>query len=202
MDDNHVPEPVLGATTTLAPSFRPLGTPARLTSGARLIHSPPVWADDTPSTALSLGAEPVTRRDLHGALVHASCRSTNWGELAPPSLGRHPYRFGVAATDTSASVPGAGDDPHDDQEDQQLTAAELAGFVAELCDARAKTDETQAENDRLRDRVSMLTALLNKVRVVVDTAYECYDCADLRIELHSAQQSLASSTELLLRVRK
>ena len=84
------PSLFLDATTTLAPSFGPLGTPARLTSGASLARSPPVWADDTPSLALSLGAETVTRRDLHSALVRASCRSTTWGELAPPSLGRHP----------------------------------------------------------------------------------------------------------------
>jgi hypothetical protein len=82
----------LAATTaTLAPSFGPLGTPARLTAGASLARSPPVWADDTPSIALSLGAEHYPRRDLHDALVHASCRSTTWGELAPPSLGRHPW---------------------------------------------------------------------------------------------------------------
>jgi hypothetical protein len=86
----------LGATTTKALSFGPLGTPARLTSGASLARSPPVWADDTrgvtPSLTLSLGAEqiPPSRRDLHNALVHASCRSATWGELAPPSLGRHP----------------------------------------------------------------------------------------------------------------
>ena len=61
------PRQLLGSTTTMAPSFGPLGTPARLTSGARLIHSPPVWADDTPSLALSLGAETVTRRDLPSA---------------------------------------------------------------------------------------------------------------------------------------
>ena len=196
---NMAPSLSLGATTTLAPSFGPLGTPARLTSGASLARSPPVWADDTPSYALSLGAEPTTRRDLHSALVHASCRSTTWGELAPPSLCRHPYRVGVAATDASAAVPGAGDDSHDDPDDQDLTAAELAGFVAELCDARAATERTQAENERLKDRASMLNALLAKA--VVDTGYECYDCGDLRAELHSAQQSLASGTELLLQAR-
>ena len=122
------PRQLLGSTTTMAPSFGPLGTPARLTSGASLARSPPVWADDTPSYALSLGAEPITRRDLHSALVHASCRSTTWGELAPPSLCRHPYRVGVAATDASAAVPGAGDDSHDDHDDHELTAAELAAF--------------------------------------------------------------------------
>ena len=84
------PSLFLDATTTLAPSFGPLGTPARLTSGASLARSPPVWADDTPSLTLSLGTEQIPRRDLHNALVHASCRSTTWGELAPPSLGRHP----------------------------------------------------------------------------------------------------------------
>ena len=86
------PRQLLGSTTTMAASFGPLGTPARLTSGASLARSPPVWADDTPSYALSLGAEPITRRDLrvHSALVRASCRSTTLGELAPPSLGRHP----------------------------------------------------------------------------------------------------------------
>ena len=77
-------------TTTKALSFGPLGTPARLTSGASLARSPSIWADDTPSMTLSLGTERITRRDLHSALVHASCRSTTWGELAPPSLGRHP----------------------------------------------------------------------------------------------------------------
>ena len=79
-------------TTTKALSFGPLGTPARLTSAASLARSPPVWADDTPSLTLSLGTEQIPRRDLHNALVHASCRSTTWEELAPPSLGRHPYR--------------------------------------------------------------------------------------------------------------
>ena len=200
------PSLFLDATTTLAPSFGPLGTPARLTSGARLIHSPPVWADDTPSR-LSLGAEPFPRRDLLRALVHASCRSTTWGDLAPPSLGRHPYcRVGVAATDAAAALPGAGDDSHDDLADQDLTADEFAGFVAELCDARAENGRLkdqngrlQDQNGRLEDRVSMLTTMLDKA--VVDTAYECYDCTGLRAELHSAQQSLASGAELLLRAR-
>ena len=179
------PRQLLGSTTTMAPSFGPLGTPARLTSGASLARSPPVWADDTPSYALSLGAEPITRRDLHSALVHASCRSTTWGELAPPSLGRHPFHVGVTATEASAAVPTAGDDPRDDQHDHELTPAELAGFVAELVDARATIDF-------LKGRVSTLTSLLDRS---ANTAYECYDCADLRITLHSAEQSLASSAE-------
>ena len=81
----------LDATTaTKALSFGPLGTPARLTSGASLARSPSIWADDTPSMTLSLGTERIPRRDLHSALVHASCRSNTWGELAPPSLDRHP----------------------------------------------------------------------------------------------------------------
>ena len=83
----------LAATTaTLAPSFGPLGTPARLTAGARLIHSPPVWVDGTPSTALPSGAY---KHDLQDALVQASCRSNTWEELAPPILGRHPFRSSV-----------------------------------------------------------------------------------------------------------
>ena len=86
------PSLFLDATTTLAPSFGPLGTPARLTSGARLIHSPPVWVDGTPSTALPSGAY---KHDLQDALVQASCRSNTWEELAPPILGRHPFRSSV-----------------------------------------------------------------------------------------------------------
>lgn len=83
----------LDATTaTKALSFGPLGTPARLTSGARLIHSPPVWVDGTPSTALPSGAY---KHDLQDALVQASCRSNTWEELAPPILGRHPFRSSV-----------------------------------------------------------------------------------------------------------
>ena len=142
-------------TTTKALSFGPLGTPARLTSGASLARSPPVWADDTPSLALSLGAETVTRRDLHRALVRASCRSTTWEELALPSHGRHPFHVGVTATEASAAVPTAGDDPQDDQHDHDLTPAELAGFVAELVDARATIAF-------LKGRVSTLTSLLDR----------------------------------------
>ncbi len=84
-------------------------------------------------------------------------------------------RVGVAvATSTDASAAGPGDDFHDDQPDQN-TADELAGFIAELCDARAETERARAENgrlqdqnERLEDRVSMLTALLDKA--AVDTA--------------------------------
>ena len=94
------PRQLLGSTTTMAPSFGPLGTPARLTSGARLIHSPPVWVDGTPSTALPSGAY---KHDLQDALVQASCRSNTWEELAPPILGHHPFRSGVAAADASAA---------------------------------------------------------------------------------------------------
>ena len=122
------PRQLLGSTTTMAPSFGPLGTPARLTSGARLIHSPPVWVDGTPSTALPSGAY---KHDLQDALVQASCRSNTWEELAPPILGHHPFRSGVAAADASAA---------NDAEDDDflgLSAEELAAFVAELNDARA-----------------------------------------------------------------
>ena len=128
----------------------------------------------------------LTRRDLHSALVRASCRSITWEELALPSHGRHPFHVGVTATEASAAVPTAGaDDPRDDQHDHELTPAELAGFVAELVDARATIDF-------LKGRVSALTSLLDRS---ANTAYECYDCADLRITLHSAEQSLASSAE-------
>ena len=112
----------------LTPSCEPLGTPARLTAGARLIHSPPVWVDGTPSTALPSGAY---KHDLQDALVQASCRSNTWEELAPPILGHHPFRSGVAAADASAA---------NDAEDDDflgLSAEELAAFVAELNDARA-----------------------------------------------------------------
>jgi len=84
--------PPLETTTVLTPSCEPLGTPARLTSGARLIHSPPFWVDGTPSTALPSGAY---KHDLQDALVQASCRSNTWEELAPPILGRHPFRSSV-----------------------------------------------------------------------------------------------------------
>jgi len=84
--------PPLVTTTVLTPSCEPLDTPARLTSGARLIHSPPVWVDGTPSTALPSGAY---KHDLQDALVQASCRSNTWEELAPPILGRHPFRSSV-----------------------------------------------------------------------------------------------------------
>ena len=84
--------PPLVTTTVLTPSCEPLGIPARLTAGARLIHSPPVWVDGTPSTALPSGAY---KHDLQDALVQASCRSNTWEELAPPILGRHPFRFSV-----------------------------------------------------------------------------------------------------------
>jgi hypothetical protein len=103
----------------------------------------------------------------------------------------------VTATDASAAGPD--DDSHDDQPDQELTADEFAGFVAELCDARAENRRLQDHNERLENRVSVLTALLDKA--MVDTAYECYDCTGLRAELHSAQQSLANGDELLLRAR-
>ena len=115
-------------TTVLTPSCEPLDTPARLTSGARLIHSPPVWVDGTPSTALPSGAY---KHDLQDALVQASCRSNTWEELAPPILGHHPFRSGVAATDASAANDAEDDDL------LGLSAAELANFVAELEDARA-----------------------------------------------------------------
>lgn len=120
--------PPLETTTVLTPSCEPLGTPARLTSVARLIHSPPVWVDGTPSTALPSGAY---KHDLQDALVQASCRSNTWEELAPPILGHHPFRSGVAAADASAA---------NDAEDDDflgLSAEELAAFVAELNDARA-----------------------------------------------------------------
>ena len=90
----------------------------------------------------------------------------------------------VTRTDASAAVPTAGDDPQDDQHDHELTPAELAGFVAELVDARATIDF-------LKGRVSALTSLLDR------SANTAYDCADLRTELHSAEQFLASSAELL-----
>ena len=91
----------------------------------------------------------------------------------------------VTRTDASAAVPTAGDDPQLDQDDPELTPTELAGFVAELVDARATIAF-------LKGRVSTLTSLLDRS---ANTAYECYDCADLRITLHSAEQSLASSAE-------
>ena len=97
----------------------------------------------------------------------------------------------VTRTDASAAVPTAGDDPQDDQHDHELTPAELAGFVVELVDARATIDF-------LTGRVSALTSLLDRS---ANTAYECHDCADLRAELHSNEQSLASSAELLLQAR-
>ena len=64
-------------------------------------------------------------------LVQASCRSNTWEELAPPILGHHPFRSGVAAADASTA---------NDAEDDDflgLSAEELAAFVAELNDARA-----------------------------------------------------------------
>ena len=94
----------------------------------------------------------------------------------------------VTRTAASAAVPTAGDDPHDDPHDHELTPAELAGFVAELVDARATIDF-------LKGRVSTLTSLLDK------SASTAYDCADLHTELHSAEQLLASSAELLLQAR-
>ena len=90
----------------------------------------------------------------------------------------------VTRTDASAAVPTAGDDPQLDQDDPELTPTELTGFVAELFDARA-------EIEFLQGRVSTLTSLLDK------SANTAYDCADLRTELHSAEQFLASSAELL-----
>ena len=72
----------------------------------------------------------------------------------------------VTRTAASAAVPTAGDDPHDDPHDHELTPAELAGFVAELVDARATIDF-------LKGRVSTLTSLLDSPPVLPTTAPIC-----------------------------
>jgi hypothetical protein len=114
--------------------------------------------DDAPSTALSLDAEPATRCDLHDALVHASCLSHTWRELAPPILGRRT----VSAWQLPTRPLPCMIRNSDESLELQVSPAELADFVAEQ-------RETRAENERLQDRVSMSNALLG--RTVVDTAY-------------------------------
>ena len=119
------------------PFFEPLGTPARLNAGASLARSPSAWTDGTPSIrnvpdTPSGAAVQRTQHVLQDALVRAGCWSIPGGELVPPTMSRPSCPADGADSQHS---PAGEHEQYDD--DAEITAAEIARFLAELTERRS-----------------------------------------------------------------
>lgn len=153
------------------PFFAPLATPARLNAGAGLARLPSVRTDGSPPIRI-VPAQPsgaaalsTPQHDLQDALVGAGCWSIPGRELVPSTMSRPSYPADLA----DHQVPHARD-PEQDEDDADITTAEIARFIAELT-------ETRGLNKWQQDRIEDLTRELEAVRV--DTGYTCHDCAAL-----------------------
>ena len=90
--------PPLETTTVLTPSCEPLGIPARLTSGASLARSPPIWVDAFAATATiwrNFSTSPTLPSSLHGpqSLLLIGCRTLLLEPNRPPTLAASASRF-------------------------------------------------------------------------------------------------------------
>ena len=184
---------------TIDPFFEPLGTPARLNATSSLARSLSAWTDGTPTIRIvpdtPSGAEVQrTRHGLHDALVRAGCWSIPGGELVPSTMSRPSYPAGVADYPISQAH-----DPEQDEDDAEITTAEIAGLIAELAETRGLNKKLQGRIEWQQGRIEDLTRELEAVGV--DTGYICHDCAALRDELRQTQHALDEAADLHARER-